>query len=162
MKSRDDLSQEFEAAVKLGLISREEAMNDQFGALAEQEKQPLMDWPFQSLEEIKALDLPPREPLNGPFSTAAVTIVAVERGTGKTMWMTEVAEAIASGEGFCDWKCHQRGKVVFIQLDMPIQAVQKRAKGRTWHPDFHYITRWNFQRAGKPGRSGRHGDKTWP
>jgi hypothetical protein len=107
-------------------------------------------WPMQSLEDIKKLDLPPREPVIGPFMSAAVTIVAAERGTGKTMWMTELGQSVASGESFCDWDCRNQGKVAFMQFDMPIQAVQKRAMRRTWHPNFHYVTRWHFQRADLP------------
>lgn len=107
-------------------------------------------WPFQSLELVKRLDLPPREPIIGPFISAGVTILAAERGTGKTMFATEIANAVASGEAFCEWECHLPGPVAFVQLDMPIQAVQKRARvnGRFWHKDLHYVTRWHFQRAG--------------
>jgi hypothetical protein len=64
--------------------------------------------------------------------------------------MTEVAQSVASGDAFCDWKVEKPGPVAFIQLDMPIQAVQKRAMQKTWSDDLHYITRWNFQHAGMP------------
>ena len=111
---------------------------------------PIGKWPFQSLEIIKHLDLPPRECVIGPFNSASCNVVAAPRGTGKTMWMTEVAQGVASGEGFCDWECKQPGPVAFVQLDMPIQAVQKRAEGRGWHENFHYIARWHFQRNNLP------------
>ena len=107
-----------------------------------------VEFDFPTLESIKSLELPPREPLIGPISTSAVTILAASRGTGKTMFATELAQAVASGEKFCNWQPARQGKVILVQLDMGVHAVQKRAANRSWHENFHYVTRWHFQRAG--------------
>ena len=145
---KHSLSDEYAAAVRLGHLTELDALQKQFGSKGEsREAKP---WPLQSLESIKGLDLPPREPIIGCFNSASVNIVAAMRGSGKTMWMTEIAESVASGNPFCQWESLQQGKVILIQLDMPIQAVQKRAFRRHWHEDFHYITRWHFQRAEIP------------
>ena len=152
---KSELSQEYQAAVRLGIISQAEAEAQTMwpgGRPPVRITAPPADangqWPFQTLGEIRALDLPTRAPIIGPISSAAVTILAATRGTGKTLLATEVAQAVASGEAFCDWEVHQPGPVAFVQLDMAVHAVQSRADGREWHPDFHYVTRWHFQQAG--------------
>lgn len=128
-------------------LARDAGWRDAVQAFAPQDL-TAQNWPFSTLEDIKRLSLPDRRPIIGPFLSAATTVVAASRGTGKTLWMTEIAQAVASGEKFCQWQVDEPGKVAFVQLDMPIQAVQNRAGRRLWHSDLHYVTRWHFHKAG--------------
>ena len=111
---------------------------------------PAVAWPFATLNQIAQIDLPPQVPIIGPFQTASVVILAATRGTGKTGLITQIAQAVASGQAFCEWQVTAPGPVAFVQLDMGVHRVKKRAIGRQWHNDFHYVTRWQFQRAGMP------------
>ena len=105
-------------------------------------------WPILNLNQIAQLDLPAKEIIIGPFMSASVTILAAMRGTGKTAWATMIGQAVASGEAFCGMEVNRPGPVCFVQLDMGIHSVKGRAMDATWHPDFHYVTRWQFQRQG--------------
>jgi len=108
------------------------------------------NWPFQTLNQIAREDLPIKDVVIGPFMSASVVILAATRGTGKTAFATAIGQSVASGEDFCGMPVNMPGPVAFVQLDMGIHSVKSRAIGTQWHDDFHYITRWHFQRAGMP------------
>ena len=111
-------------------------------------QEPALPWPVVPLNDIKTMELPPRLPVCGPILSSSITVIAAERGTGKTMLATDIGDHIASGKDFNNWLVPEPGRVLMLQMDMPIQAAQKRAQGRDWHPDFHYVTRYQFKQAG--------------
>ena len=109
-----------------------------------------IEWPFLNMGALVELPIPEKVVIIGPFETASQNIIAAERGLGKTLWGTELGNAIAAGELFGEsWQADQPRPVAYVQLDMPIHSVVKRTKGRImcagpYHQNLNYITRWQF------------------
>jgi len=82
-----------------------------------------------TLNELFALELPPREILLEPFlPSQGLVLLAAQRGVGKTHVALGIAYAIASGGTFLRWHAPQPKKVLYIDGEMPLISIQERLK----------------------------------
>lgn len=80
-----------------------------------------------SLQEILALDLPPREHLLDPWLPCqGLAMIYAPRGIGKTWVSLWIAYAIASGSSCLRWRASKPAGVLYIDGEMPAAALQAR------------------------------------
>lgn len=80
-----------------------------------------------SLEELLTLEVPPREMILAPFLTGqGLVMIYAKRGIGKTHIALGIAHAVASGGTFLKWSAPTPKKVLFIDGEMPLTALQER------------------------------------
>ncbi len=80
-----------------------------------------------SLDEFLALELPPRELIMAPWlPTQGLTMIYAPRGVGKTHVSLGIAYAVASGTPFLGWETPQPRGVLFVDGEMPGNALQER------------------------------------
>ena len=77
--------------------------------------------------ELLKMDLPPRENLLDPWLPAqGLAMIHAARGTGKTHVSLGIAYAVASGGSFLGWHAERPRGVLFIDGEMPANALQER------------------------------------
>lgn len=80
-----------------------------------------------SIDELFALNLPPREMLLAPFlPTQGLVLIVAKRGVGKTHIGLGVAYAVATGGTFLRWWAPAVKKVLYIDGEMPATLMQER------------------------------------
>ncbi len=85
--------------------------------------------PFKVLTalELVNVQLPPRETVLAPWLPAkGLAMVYGPRGIGKTHLNLGIAYAIATGGAFLRWRAERPRKVLYIDGEMPGQAMQER------------------------------------
>jgi len=80
-----------------------------------------------SVEQFLALDIPPRGMVMSPWlPEKGFAMVHSPRGVGKTHFCTAVAYAVASGGEFLGFKAPHPRRVVYLDGEMPANAMQRR------------------------------------
>lgn len=78
-------------------------------------------------EEFEALDIPPMEHFLAPIlPVAAATVLHGQKGNGKTRIVLSIAEAIATGGTLLDWHSERKGKVLYIDGELPGRTIKLR------------------------------------
>ena len=81
-----------------------------------------------SLDELLELDIPERQYLLSPWlQSQGLCMIYSTRGFGKTWVSLEIAYAVASGGQFLSWKSENPAGVLYIDGEMPLADLQKRA-----------------------------------
>jgi hypothetical protein len=77
--------------------------------------------------EFLALKLPPRRTIISPWlPEKGLAMVYSKRGIGKTLFGLTAAYGIAAGAGFLGFQIEQPRKVLYVDGEMPAQAMQER------------------------------------
>lgn len=98
-------------------MARNAAANDN-------ETKPLV---LRRMGEVLELKIPPRNPILGPWLLEkSLNLVHAPRGLGKTHFVTAVAMAVAGGGSFLDWDAAGPRRVVILDGEMPLRALQDR------------------------------------
>jgi putative DNA primase/helicase len=80
-----------------------------------------------SVEDFMALEFPDREYLLRPWlSSGGLVMIHAQRGTVKTFFALSVAYAVATGQAFLDWECERKGRVLYIDGELPGKLLQTR------------------------------------
>ncbi len=80
-----------------------------------------------SIRELMQIKLPQKEYLLYPIiGYKSLSMLFASRGIGKTFLALYIAYAIASGSDFLKWKAGDPKKVLYIDGEMPAQAIQER------------------------------------
>ena len=80
-----------------------------------------------SVDELFALELPPREMLLAPFlPRQGLVLIVAKRGVGKTHIALGIAYAVATGGTFLRWNAPAAKKVLYIDGEMPASLMQER------------------------------------
>ena len=81
-----------------------------------------------SLDELLELEIPERQYLLSPWlQSQGLCMIYSTRGFGKTWVSLEIAYAVASGGQFLSWKSENPAGVLYIDGEMSIADLQKRA-----------------------------------
>jgi len=82
-----------------------------------------------SIDDLLALDLPPRTCLMEPWlPRSGLAQVYAYRGVGKTFFALNVAYAVATGGSFLGWNCPTPKRVLYIDGEMPASDMQERLR----------------------------------
>lgn len=82
-----------------------------------------------SIEELLALELPPREMLLAPFlPSQGLMLLVAKRGVGKTHIALGIAYAVASGGTFLRWHAPLPKRVLYVDGEMPAVLMQERLR----------------------------------
>jgi AAA domain/Helix-turn-helix domain of resolvase len=74
-------------------------------------------------------EIPPRKMLLEPWlSEKAIVMVHGWRGTGKTFFVHASAWAVAAGSGWLTWKAPEPRRVLLLDGEMPVDALQDRLR----------------------------------
>jgi putative DNA primase/helicase len=103
--------------------------------MSEQIKSLVANTPFDPVDPVMALDLqellsielPPREFVLAPWlPSQGLALLYAMRGVGKTQVALGIAHAVASGGQFLKWHAPKARKVLFLDGEMPLIAMQER------------------------------------
>ena len=84
------------------------------------------------LDELLHMDIPPRQYLLAPIISAkGLLMVHAKRGIGKTYFALSIAHAVATGTKFMRWTSTAPRRVLYVDGEMPLTALQARLKGIT-------------------------------
>jgi putative DNA primase/helicase len=86
-------------------------------------------WKLRSLTiaELLALELPPREYLLSPvIPKRGLVMLFAQRGIGKTYTALSIAYAVAAGGSALKWRAPKPRRVLYIDGEMPLEALQER------------------------------------
>ena len=73
------------------------------------------------------MDLPPRELILSPILRKKdLAMFHAWRGTGKTWLGLGIAAAVAAGGKFLAWQAPKPAGVLFVDGEMPVEAIQER------------------------------------
>ena len=104
------------------------------------------------MEQFMSLQFPPREFLLKPWlTTTGLHMIDAKAGHGKTWLTLSVAYAVASGQPLLDWEVMKRGKVLYVDGELPGNLLQARL--RMLGPplpetDFAVLSRSQFEMRG--------------
>lgn len=80
-----------------------------------------------SVTELLKLDVKEREMVLAPFlPTQGLAMLYSKRGVGKTFISLGIAVAVAGGTSFLKWKAPKPRRVLYVDGEMPLSAIQKR------------------------------------
>lgn len=80
-------------------------------------------------EEFLLLASPePRFLLKPWLTTGSTGMIHAARGAGKTWVAMQTAHAVASGQDWLNWKVEQKGRVLYVDAELPIALVQARLR----------------------------------
>ena len=120
-----------------------------------------------SIEELFALELPPREMLLAPFlPSQGLALIVAKRGVGKTHVALGIAYAVATGGEFFCWKAPAPKKVLYIDGEMPASLMQERLQklvamsGKQPDKDFFKLITPDLQDKAMPDLSRQEGRDT--
>jgi putative DNA primase/helicase len=81
------------------------------------------------MEELMALELPPREYLLEPWlETGSINMMHGKRGEGKTYLSLCTAYAVATGQPFLGWQPARPARVLYVDGELPGSLLQQRLK----------------------------------
>lgn len=82
-----------------------------------------------NLKELLELDIPPREQVLAPWlPVQGLAMIYAPRGVGKTMVGLSIAYAVAAGGDVLGWQAEKPRKVLYLDGEMPLVAMQERLK----------------------------------
>jgi AAA domain/Helix-turn-helix domain len=105
--------------------------------MSEQIKSLVENTPFDPIDPLRALDLqellsielPPREFVLSPWlPSQGLALLYAFRGVGKTQVALGIAYAVASGGSFLKWNAPKPRRVLYLDGEMPLIAMQERMK----------------------------------
>jgi len=80
-----------------------------------------------TLHNFLSLDIPVREPLLSPWLVKqSITMLYAWRGLGKSWLAMSVGYAVATGSELLSWKADGKGKVLYIDGELPAKTLQER------------------------------------
>ena len=80
-----------------------------------------------NVNELRAMKLPKREMVLAPIlPTKGLAMMFAQRGIGKTHVGLGAAYAVATGGNFLKWRASESRKVLYVDGEMPAQALQER------------------------------------
>ena len=80
-----------------------------------------------SVHQLLAMSIPPREMLLEPIlQKQGLLMLHFKRGVGKTHVVLGIAYALASGGSFLRWKAARPTRVLIVDGEMPLSALQER------------------------------------
>lgn len=80
-----------------------------------------------NLHELLTRDIPPREHVLAPIlPTQGLAMMYAPRGVGKTQVALGIAYAVASGGRFLQWSAPTARRVLYLDGEMPLVAMQER------------------------------------
>jgi len=91
--------------------------------------QEMGESPLHSLNirELLSREIPPRKIILSPWlPSQGLAMIYAARGVGKTHVALEVAYAVASGGSFLKWKAETPHRVLYLDGEMPLIAMQER------------------------------------
>lgn len=75
-----------------------------------------------------ALDIPPEPKLLGDLLTPTARVFLVGRtGLGKTLLVYGLCAGMATGQGFCHWRCERPSRWLIIDGEMPTVLIRQRS-----------------------------------
>jgi putative DNA primase/helicase len=81
------------------------------------------------MQEFMDLQFPPRRYLLKPWlTTTGLTMIDAQPGHGKTWLALSAGYSVASGDPLMDWPVEQRGRVLYVDGELPGELLQKRLK----------------------------------
>ena len=81
------------------------------------------------MEQFMSLKFPPREFLLKPWlTTTGLHMIDAKAGHGKTWLTLSVAYAVASGQSLLGWEVMKRGKVLYVDGELPGDLLQTRLR----------------------------------
>ena len=79
------------------------------------------------MESFMSLQFPPRQYLLKPWlTTTGLAMIDAAPGHGKTWLALSIAYAVACGQPLLDWEVVQRGKVLYVDGELPGELLQSR------------------------------------
>lgn len=81
---------------------------------------------WQSIDEVRALELTPIEQLCGPLYSACVLMMAGVAGVGKSLFALQLAACIAAGNNLQGWYTPKARQVLYVDGEMAPQYMQNR------------------------------------
>jgi putative DNA primase/helicase len=107
-----------------------------------------------SVEAFMELEFPPREFLLKPWlATTSLAMLDALMGHGKTWLALSIGYAVASGEPLLDWEVEKRGRVLYVDGELPGRLLQSRLRqlGPPLSEDaFQILSRPQFELRGLP------------
>lgn len=94
--------------------------------------------PFDTIGAVSAfdflrMDFPPRPSMLHPWlPTAGLAMVHAPRGAAKTWFCLSAAHAIVTGKTFLDWKVNAKGRVLYVDGELPASVLQTRLRHFEW------------------------------
>ena len=80
--------------------------------------------------ELANLNIPKREKVLGDwFLEGDLGFIFAQRGLGKTWLSLAIARAVASGTACGPWKANGARKTLYVDGEMPVEAIQERIQG---------------------------------
>ena len=80
-----------------------------------------------SLYDFLSLEIPLREPLLSPWLVKqSITMLYAWRGLGKSWLAMSIGYAVATGSPLLNWNAPSRGKVLYIDGELPAKTLQDR------------------------------------
>ena len=99
-----------------------------------------------TLHDLQAMIIPARVMLLAPIIPAKGLIMAfAQRGIGKTFLGLNIAYAVASGGKFLRWNAPQARPVLYVDGEMPLEALQERVNMLTQSSDRYLPTSEHFR-----------------
>lgn len=86
-----------------------------------------------SASRFLKMDFPPRPSMLHPWlPTAGLAMVHAPRGAAKTWFCLSAAHAVVTGKTFIDWEVHTRGRVLYVDGELPASVLQTRLRHFDW------------------------------
>jgi putative DNA primase/helicase len=86
-----------------------------------------------SAGDFLQMDFPPRPSMLHPWlPTAGLAMVHAPRGAAKTWFCLSAAHAIVTGKMLLDWKVNARGRVLYVDGELPATVLQTRLRHFDW------------------------------
>ncbi|MGY3496615.1 putative DNA primase/helicase [Bradyrhizobium sp. USDA 4502] len=86
-----------------------------------------------STSQFLQMDFPPRPNMLHPWlPTAGLAMVHAPRGAAKTWFCLSAAHAVVTGKMFLEWKVNARGRVLYVDGELPASVLQNRLRHFEW------------------------------
>ncbi|MDD1536090.1 MULTISPECIES: AAA family ATPase [unclassified Bradyrhizobium] len=86
-----------------------------------------------SAADFLRMEFPPRPSMLHPWlPTAGLAMVHAPRGGAKTWFCLSAAHAIVTGKRFLDWKVNAKGRVLYVDGELPASVLQTRLRYFEW------------------------------
>ncbi len=92
---------------------------------------------LRTVPALGSLDIPERQPVLGDwFMEGDLGFIYAPRGLGKTWFALGMATAITNGTAFGPWQAAARRRILYVDGEMPCQALRARVSGMGAGEDF--------------------------
>jgi putative DNA primase/helicase len=105
-----------------------------------------------TVEEFLKMQFPPRQYLLKPWlTTTGLVMMDAAAGHGKTWLALSVGYAVASGQPLMNWEIERRGKVLYVDGELPGELLQRRLQilGAPPSDNLLVLSRSQFEMHGK-------------